>query len=190
MKISDRLAGTLAVNNVIDKDDLEIYAYGLRGLGMLSLCTLTLFVIGILMNQFLFTLSFFLSYTTLRAFYEGYHAKSRVICFVFSSALFLICTVINQHLIPGSGTDYIIFLLFIVLNILKMKDYMDKRKEEQIKKRDTKKLMMGIALFVFFLLLYYLMRYWDLTNMVNGIFMAVLCVFTLHMMKRMQQLKN
>ena len=65
----------------LDKDDIEVYAYGTELLLASVLETLALLALGIFFHKTLETLVFFSAFMPLRSYAGGYHAKTHLRCF-------------------------------------------------------------------------------------------------------------
>lgn len=188
MRLSDTIATKMASNDVISKDDRNLYAYGLRGMAMLGICAFTMFAIGILLHELLFTAVFFLSYTVLRAFYGGYHAQSRIVCFVLSNLIVVLSIAADKYI--GNDRDvktgFIVITIFIVLNIMKFIEYKKKELYSESRKLDFEKWITGIGLFLFILVLFFIMQKVNNGSVSNGIFISIICVFILHVIKKVK----
>lgn len=146
-KISNRMADTFISNGIIKEEDKEIYAYGWRALGMWLICTTTMFVVGSLMGEFLYTVLFFISFSLIRAFYDGYHANSRVFCFISSNLLFIGSILFKKYIIVFTEASIlyaVIGILYFTANILYVYEYTKKLKEGTVKRYEKKKFINGI----------------------------------------------
>jgi accessory gene regulator B len=84
-------------NNVIDKEDIEIYEYGLEILLLTIFEVVSIIVISIFLNKLFVTLLFLLSFCVLRLFAGGYHAKTSGRCYLEFLAVYTIY-LITQYL--------------------------------------------------------------------------------------------
>ena len=82
--MTHRLAGILSDylsrEQMIEKDEADIYQYGLEIFMDGVLETLLLVVLGILWGRFWQSICFIVSFTVLRSFTGGYHAATKVRC--------------------------------------------------------------------------------------------------------------
>lgn len=110
-----RLANVFLKNHIIDKDDLEIYEYGIFVVLFNLLSIGAIIVLGILFNRLSFTLEFLLFYIPNRIIIGGYHCKTPQRCFITfisSYAFILLCS----YIIPYSDILYMVsILLYIIL---------------------------------------------------------------------------
>ena len=84
---SARIIDQLAENGTINPDDKELYYYGLhQGLIMLA-NILTTLAIGLLFGMLWSCLIFMAAYMPLRSFAGGYHARTQLMCYLFSIVL-------------------------------------------------------------------------------------------------------
>ncbi|MDD3205747.1 MAG: accessory gene regulator B family protein [Lachnospiraceae bacterium] len=192
-KISDAVAEKFIAEGVIEEADKEIYAYGWRALGMWLFCTATLFIIGIGMGEFLFTLIYFISYSIIRAYYDGYHANSRVVCYLTSSALFICCILFGKYVIPNANQLVLwmsLLILCICMNIIKVAEYMHIQIEEEDAPYEKKKLFAGIIIMLLMLLIFGVMKTVQFTTGSSAIYIAFMLAGVLFCIKRMVQKNN
>lgn len=65
---------------VIEKDDAELYCYGVQQGGLVLLNIITSLMIGVWNQAVLETVLFLIAYIPLRSFAGGYHAKNTKRC--------------------------------------------------------------------------------------------------------------
>ncbi len=186
-KISDTVAEKFIAEGVIPEEDKAIYAYGWRALGMWCLCTATMFLIGAVMGEFVFTIIYFTSFSILRAYYEGYHANSRIVCFLSSMLLFIACVLAGKYVIPESGYSLlcmILLFLSICMNIIKVAEFQQKNKTQAAEPYEKRKLQMGITIMFLMLMIFFGMLKTHFTKGYSGVFIAFVLTFLLFSMKR------
>ncbi len=82
--LSERVTEWLLVKEAIQREDKEIYQYGIQQ-GMIALLNLgTTMVIGLVLGKLLESILFMAAYIPLRSYAGGYHAKTAVRCYFFS----------------------------------------------------------------------------------------------------------
>ena len=84
--VNDGIIRVLERNNIIDEEDAPLYAYGLRSFWMIAITTISILLIGIILNELLFTVGFISLFAVIRKYSGGYHAKRRVVCYILSNA--------------------------------------------------------------------------------------------------------
>lgn len=101
-------------SEVINKDKQEIIKYGLEILLLKFLFWLSTLIIGIIMGTFFECLIYISSFIFLRSYAGGYHANSRIRCFIQS-----IITILSAlTILHVSKNHSIVGLLLIVFSIL------------------------------------------------------------------------
>ncbi len=186
-KISDTMAEKFIAEGVIQEEDKAIYAYGWRALGMWCLCTMTMFLIGTVMGEFVFTMIYFISFSLLRAFYEGYHAKSRIVCFFTSMILFIGCVLTGKYVIRDANHVLLILVLIflcICMNIIKAAEFQQADKAQTAEPYEKSKLLLGITIMLLVLMIFFGMLKTNFTRGYAGIFVAFVLTFLLFSMKR------
>lgn len=82
--ISKKLAVELEANEVIQRDDLEIYEYGILLILMASFTSICILSTGFIIHKAFFTIIFLGALIHLRHYSGGYHACSFSLCFCIS----------------------------------------------------------------------------------------------------------
>lgn len=82
VRIVKRMVLFFYENNVIKKDDMEIYEYGLELLLSSILQIIAVLLISVVVGKLLVTIMFLLAFCTLRTFAGGYHAETHFKCFI------------------------------------------------------------------------------------------------------------
>jgi len=104
--LSERITERLIENKTIQREDKEIYHYGIQQ-GLIALVNLgTTIVIGLVFGLLLESILFLVAYMPLRSFSGGYHARTAVRCYFFSivmmsAVLFVMRYVMYSGLICG-----------------------------------------------------------------------------------------
>lgn len=116
-----KLTNIFINNHIIDKEDAEIYEYGIFVVLFNLLSIGAIIVLGILFNRLSFTLEFLLFYIPNRMIIGGYHCKTPQRCFITFTSSYIII-LISTYIIPYSNILYLIsILLYIFLLIMHFK---------------------------------------------------------------------
>lgn len=89
-KIADGICKLLAMQGIIQKEDLELYRYGIENGIIVVLNFLTSVVIGIITGRLGVVLVFLCFYVPLRTYGGGVHLKSKWLCYLLSNLILLI----------------------------------------------------------------------------------------------------
>lgn len=112
-KISKLITSSLVSNNIINKDDEDVYAYGFEVLISSLISTIVLLIIAILTNTFLYSLLFIIGFVTTRMCCGGYHAKHHSTCLLTTLFNYLIFLSTITFLPKG----ILIFIIPILISI-------------------------------------------------------------------------
>ncbi|MGL4605927.1 MAG: accessory gene regulator ArgB-like protein [Eubacteriaceae bacterium] len=82
--VVSRVIYQLSANNIIEEEDRSIYQYGLESLLTKALHTLTMILVGWFLGLLTETIAFILAYSFVRIYAGGYHAKSKIVCYLWS----------------------------------------------------------------------------------------------------------
>lgn len=84
--ITAQIADKLIELDTIKEEDREIYEFGIQHIFITILNVATVMAIGALLNSFKESIIFFAAFIPLRIFAGGFHLKTPLRCYVFSSA--------------------------------------------------------------------------------------------------------
>lgn len=116
-----KLTNIFINNHIIDKEDVEIYEYGIFVVLFNLLSIGAIIVLGILFNRLSFTLEFLLFYIPNRMIIGGYHCKTPQRCFITFTSSYIII-LFCSYIIPYTDILYLIsILLYIFLLIMHFK---------------------------------------------------------------------
>lgn len=99
--ISKSAAELLAAHSAIAKEDAEICSYGLEIFFSSLLELVAIFIISAFVGNFLETVLFFAFFVPLRVYAGGYHADTKLKCFLVSIAVYLVFSFVLAYL-PAS----------------------------------------------------------------------------------------
>ena len=116
MKISENVSSILNISGVITKDEAELCKYGLDSFIATFIEIATILILSIALNNFVETVLLFLTFIPLRVYAGGYHADTRLTCFIVSLVVYCVFTVLLK-VIPIK-LHYLFILIDIVTNLL------------------------------------------------------------------------
>ena len=116
--MTDRLLAQMIKCNIIEKEEEEIYRFGLEGLILKLIHYSTYLLIAALLGEVIPFLVFFAAFLILRKNAGGYHAETKMDCYV-SSGLTVLGTIVFMKLFRNwSNVEFICILFVIIANIL------------------------------------------------------------------------
>ena len=135
--ISNQIAFFLSSNKIISKNDEPVYAYGAELILANMVSWLTFVVIGIVSRQLIYVCVFSVCFLVLRTYAGGYHANTRLGCYLIS----LFTTVIvalNAAYMPASmqKNSYIVLLLvsnLLLLRLTPVQTIVNPKTDEELK---------------------------------------------------------
>lgn len=110
MNLSEQLTLKFIDLKVIDSNDKAIYLYGFQQGALLLINILTLMIIGLIFDMLWQTLCFISSYSILRVYAGGYHAKTKLRCYLFSIGMMTTAIYLIKYISWG-WSSYIITLI-------------------------------------------------------------------------------
>ena len=110
--LTTKFVDMLINNNIIKKEDIEIYSYGFKEMIFIILNIITTLFIGIIFNKIFEIILFMIIYSVIRVYSGGYHARTKLKCYI-SSVLMLIsiCYILKLNLLQNK-------LLIVILTII------------------------------------------------------------------------
>lgn len=96
-KITYAVSNSLAENNFIKREDIDIYRYGIE---MFIICVLEMafvMLISVIVGNVFEAMLFFIGFIPIRIYSGGYHAETRIGCFIILIFVYGIFSVINRY---------------------------------------------------------------------------------------------
>lgn len=97
-KVVEGIVSILHRNSIVKDEDIDVVRYGIEIVLLKILFFLTILLIGIITNNVVNILIFMLFYKPLRTYAGGYHAKTRIGCYIIS-VLMLFLMLISVKLV-------------------------------------------------------------------------------------------
>lgn len=115
-KLTRSISQSLLENNFIGKDDVELCQYGIE---MFIICVLemtAILLLSVIIGNFIETVIYMLAFIPMRVYSGGYHADTRLRCFIILLAVYAAFSIINRY---NFFIEFSIFILIaLLLNIL------------------------------------------------------------------------
>lgn len=132
-KVCNKIVNLLIQNHIIQKDDREIYYFGLYQMISFIFNTITTLVIVSFFNMYIEGLLFCVFYYLLRCYGGGYHSKSVIVCYILSILLIIavLCITIKIKLSMLFLSIFVasfIFVFFVSPVETSTKNWMKKKK--------------------------------------------------------------
>ncbi len=96
--IAKKVTCRLVATNTIKIEDEEIYIYGLEQFLERLLEWLMIILMGLMVNKVLQTIIFLISFTSLRKYAGGYHAKTKMRCYILTVCVNIIVLCIMKYI--------------------------------------------------------------------------------------------
>lgn len=117
--ITNHVVQNLLQANIIHRDDIEVYEYGIETFLSDVLNLITIAIIGILMGQLWECLLFQIIFISLRSWAGGYHASSELKCWILSNAMVVGALLLSRRLpawfISGRGLCLLLAAAGVIL---------------------------------------------------------------------------
>ena len=110
--LTKRLINNLINNNIIKKEDEEIYSYGFKQMIFIFLNLITIIFIGVLLNKLFESILFMTMYIPIRVYAGGYHSRTKLRCYIFSILMLIsVLYILKLGLLKS-------YLLIVILAII------------------------------------------------------------------------
>lgn len=100
--ISGAIAGALWNQGIIQEEDIDTCRYGLDIFISSTIEIISILLIAVFAGNFFETFLFFLAFTPLRIYAGGYHANTKLRCYLISLGVYCIFTMIMNMMLPDS----------------------------------------------------------------------------------------
>lgn len=111
-QIAQKIATNFIINGIVQNENKELYAYGIKQLLDFMLNILSAIIIGCFFSMIWQSLVFSVAYIFLRRYGGGYHAPNPSTCYVLS----IILIVISMLIIKIMDTDLWVVLISLLLS--------------------------------------------------------------------------
>jgi len=134
--ISAYISNTLTEYNVIKKEDADICRYGIEVFCLSVLEILSVVLISVFMKNFLYTIMFFIGFIPLRLYAGGYHASTKLRCYLLLLAVYVVFTIVMKY-IPTSAVicTEAVLTVFTAAMVLLFSPMIDSKKNISDKER-------------------------------------------------------
>ena len=110
--LTTKFVNKLINSNIIKKEDSEIYSYGFKEMLFITLNIITTLFIGLIFNKIFEIILFMITYSSIRVYAGGYHARTKLRCYIFSVLMLIsVCYILKLNLLNS-------YLLIVILTII------------------------------------------------------------------------
>ena len=110
--LTTKFVNKLINSNIIKKEDSEIYSYGFKEMLFITLNIITTLFIGLIFNKIFEIILFMITYSAIRVYVGGYHARTKSKCYIFSVLMLIsVCYILKLDLLKS-------YLLIVILTII------------------------------------------------------------------------
>ena len=134
-------------NHVINAENEAVVLFGLRALLLLLVSVISVLTIAGLMGTFFYTSFLLINLVAIRSFTGGYHAQSRVSCFILTNIAVILSNVLIIQLYLSMNTMSLWYAISL-LTILLLSPLDDEvRQSTKAEKRRYRRIIIGVAVF-------------------------------------------
>jgi accessory gene regulator B len=170
----EKYVGNLVNKNIIETDKQQIYTYGIKQGILIIINIATVVAIGLVLVMLAESIVFLVTYILIRTYAGGYHAKSQLGCYIFSTVAITVILLGIKHitfscficLIAALISAIVIYVLSPIENINKPLS-----KKEKIMYGKKSRTLVGI-----FTTLSLIMWFIGIKSIAKSIIMAMLLV--------------
>lgn len=114
--LTSKFINRLINNNIIKKEEAEIYSYGFKEMIFIILNLITTLFIGVLFNKVFEIILFMIMYIAIRVYAGGYHARTKLKCYMFSILMLtIVCYILKINLLQSK---FLVLILSIASSFL------------------------------------------------------------------------
>ena len=152
-KVASKITEHLLLMDVIDQKDAAIYCYGLEVLLLSLLEIISIVCLALLVGNFFETLFYFAAFIPLRLFAGGYHASTRLRCYLLSLFVYGIFTWLltnfpSEHRLLFSVVvaGFSVVVIFLFAPVIHPNRYCEGSESKFLKKTSWKIVLMEMIL--------------------------------------------
>ena len=192
--LSENIADFLLSNNCFEKENIDIYVYGIELVVSTLLGIVIVMLLSIAFNCVFDGLLFYMAFYTLRKFTGGLHCNTHLKCNLTYISIFLISVIINS-LIKGTSLRIIVLGVFIVFSFVTIFLFAPiENINKPIKKENMLKFkLISISVFLLHIFLFSVISYFSDNRadmiIITDLFVALLIIISLFLNKE-RRVKN
>lgn len=152
-KVASKITEHLLLMDVIDQKDAAIYCYGLEVLLLSLLEIISILCLALLVGNFFETLFYFAAFIPLRLFAGGYHASTRLRCYLLSLFVYgifswLLTVFPSEHRLMFSVVvaGFSVVMIFLFAPVIHPNRYCEESESKFLKKTSWKIVLMEMIL--------------------------------------------
>jgi len=183
-----RITDSMEVSGAFTSDDREIYEYGIHQSLFMLLNLVTIALVGLVLGTVWHMMFFVLAFAPLRSFAGGYHAKSKLGCYVATTAMAVLVSLLPSWITIGNITTAGILLIFGAVICLLSPTECENKPLDDLEKKVYKRRAIVICAFLVMVALTFLLLGTGI--IVEGIFWALAMVLLLLFLRRLQVIQG
>lgn len=118
LNVISNAVATLFINNgIADEEDRDIYIYSVNVLLYNVATFIFILVLSFLFHNVIETLVFLLTFVSLRRYTGGYHAETRIKCFLASVTVYVLAVIVGTYF-TDRGAVWILSLVMIICSCM------------------------------------------------------------------------
>lgn len=117
-RLTQYLSNSLFENNYIKKAEIEVIQYGIEMFIICVLEMLAILCLALYFGTFTETLIYLVAFIPIRIYSGGYHAETRLRCFIILLCVFGIFTIINPMQLFNNYTGVLIAIINLIFILL------------------------------------------------------------------------
>ncbi len=148
MRISENISAMLNSSGIINKDEAELCKYGLDSFIATFIEIAAILILSVALNNVVETVLLFLTFIPLRVYAGGYHADTRVRCFLISLLVYAMFTLSLKFILMDFYELFIFgYVVISMIVILRFSPVVHKNKKvNDIERKNYRKFSIIIAL--------------------------------------------
>lgn len=159
-KLINSISNTLAANGTISKNNIDICSYGLELFITSVFEIVAILIISIIIGNFLETVVFLAGFLPIRIYSGGYHADTRIRCFIILIIVYVLFSIIihlNIFIIYKYTGVYLSLFSVLCISLWSPLQHMNKsiQKKKQVKFKRTSILLVSIESCIIITLIFF-----------------------------------
>ncbi|NMB30547.1 MAG: accessory gene regulator B family protein [Clostridiales bacterium] len=117
-KVVEGIVSILHKNSIVNDENIDVVRYGIEIVLLKILFFLTILFIGIITNNVVNILIFMLFYKPLRTYAGGYHAKTRIGCYIVSVLMLLLMLISVRFVSMFDALTNAVYVIAVISGVI------------------------------------------------------------------------
>lgn len=180
--LNEWILSKLIEHKIADEKEIYKYRYGITSLSFMIPGAIVLLLVGIVFNEFAFSIGFLFIFALIRGYYPGGHLKTKLLCFIGSVSSFTLLLINKEYLLTHIHVHtqaylFTVLILGIIMQLIKI----------LTNNMNDKRCRKGLFVIMLVQILFILASVWNITFLQESIVLSMICNFMLFLVEEIRK---